>query len=107
MATIAEIAREVEAMLLRQGLERPGRELAQLVEVPCRSHRQPRARPRLSANGARTAWTAGSPIATRASTWTRPVAVSHIKAMRDSRVEEATELWLQQIRDESYVELRL
>lgn len=28
-------------------------------------------------------------------------------AMRDSRVEEATELWLQQIRDESYVELRL
>lgn len=29
------------------------------------------------------------------------------QAMRDSRVEEATELWLQQIRDESYVELRL
>ncbi len=29
------------------------------------------------------------------------------EAMRDSRVEEATELWLQQIRDESYVELRL
>jgi peptidyl-prolyl cis-trans isomerase SurA len=28
-------------------------------------------------------------------------------AMRDSRLEEATELWLQQIRDESYVELRL
>jgi peptidyl-prolyl cis-trans isomerase SurA len=28
-------------------------------------------------------------------------------AMRDSRVEEATELWLQQIRDESYVENRL
>jgi peptidyl-prolyl cis-trans isomerase SurA len=28
-------------------------------------------------------------------------------AMRDSRVEEATELWLQQIRDESYVEQRL
>jgi peptidyl-prolyl cis-trans isomerase SurA len=28
-------------------------------------------------------------------------------AMRDSRVEEATELWLQQIRDESYVERRL
>lgn len=28
-------------------------------------------------------------------------------ALRDSRVEEATELWLQQIRDESYVELRL
>jgi peptidyl-prolyl cis-trans isomerase SurA len=28
-------------------------------------------------------------------------------AMRDSRVEEATELWLQQIRDESYVESRL
>jgi peptidyl-prolyl cis-trans isomerase SurA len=27
--------------------------------------------------------------------------------LRDSRVEEATELWLQQIRDESYVELRL
>jgi peptidyl-prolyl cis-trans isomerase SurA len=29
------------------------------------------------------------------------------QAMRDSRVEEATELWLQQIRDESYVEMRL
>src|SRR3984885_7100356 len=29
------------------------------------------------------------------------------QAMRDSRVEEATELWLQQIRDEAYVELRL
>jgi peptidyl-prolyl cis-trans isomerase SurA len=29
------------------------------------------------------------------------------QALRDSRVEEATELWLQQIRDESYVELRL
>jgi peptidyl-prolyl cis-trans isomerase SurA len=29
------------------------------------------------------------------------------EAMRDSRVEEATELWLQQIRDEAYVELRL
>jgi peptidyl-prolyl cis-trans isomerase SurA len=29
------------------------------------------------------------------------------QGMRDSRVEEATELWLQQIRDESYVELRL
>ena len=29
------------------------------------------------------------------------------QAMRDSRVEEATELWLQQIRDESYVDLRL
>jgi peptidyl-prolyl cis-trans isomerase SurA len=29
------------------------------------------------------------------------------EAMRDSRVEEATELWLRQIRDESYVELRL
>jgi peptidyl-prolyl cis-trans isomerase SurA len=29
------------------------------------------------------------------------------EAMRDSRVEEATELWLQQIRDESYVEVRL
>jgi len=29
------------------------------------------------------------------------------EALRDSRVEEATELWLQQIRDESYVELRL
>jgi peptidyl-prolyl cis-trans isomerase SurA len=29
------------------------------------------------------------------------------EAMRDSRVDEATELWLQQIRDESYVELRL
>jgi peptidyl-prolyl cis-trans isomerase SurA len=29
------------------------------------------------------------------------------QSMRDSRVEEATELWLQQIRDESYVELRL
>src|SRR5579862_6212204 len=28
-------------------------------------------------------------------------------ALRDSRVEEATELWLQQIRDESYVEVRL
>jgi len=28
-------------------------------------------------------------------------------AMRDSRLEEATELWLQQIREESYVELRL
>ncbi len=28
-------------------------------------------------------------------------------ALRDSRVEEATELWLQRIRDESYVELRL
>jgi peptidyl-prolyl cis-trans isomerase SurA len=28
-------------------------------------------------------------------------------AMRDSRVEEATELWLQQIRDESYVDRRL
>jgi len=28
-------------------------------------------------------------------------------AMRDSRVEEATELWLQQIKDESYVEKRL
>jgi peptidyl-prolyl cis-trans isomerase SurA len=28
-------------------------------------------------------------------------------AMRDSRVEEATELWLQQIRDESYIERRL
>ncbi len=29
------------------------------------------------------------------------------QALRDSRVEEATELWLQQIRDEAYVELRL
>lgn len=29
------------------------------------------------------------------------------QALRDSRVEEATELWLQQIKDESYVELRL
>ena len=29
------------------------------------------------------------------------------EAMRDSRVEEATELWLQQIRDEAYVELRM
>ena len=29
------------------------------------------------------------------------------EALRDSRVEEATELWLQQLRDESYVELRL
>lgn len=29
------------------------------------------------------------------------------EAMRDSRVEEATELWLQQIRDEAYVETRL
>jgi peptidyl-prolyl cis-trans isomerase SurA len=29
------------------------------------------------------------------------------EAMRDSRVEEATELWLQQIRDEAYVEIRL
>lgn len=29
------------------------------------------------------------------------------EAMRDSRVEEATELWLQRIRDESYVEPRL
>ena len=29
------------------------------------------------------------------------------EALRDSRVEEATELWLQQIRDEAYVELRL
>jgi peptidyl-prolyl cis-trans isomerase SurA len=29
------------------------------------------------------------------------------EAMRDSRVEEATELWLQQIRDEAYVEMRL
>jgi peptidyl-prolyl cis-trans isomerase SurA len=29
------------------------------------------------------------------------------EALRDSRVEEATELWLQQIRDESFVELRL
>jgi peptidyl-prolyl cis-trans isomerase SurA len=29
------------------------------------------------------------------------------QAMRDSRVEEATELWLRQIRDESYIELRL
>jgi peptidyl-prolyl cis-trans isomerase SurA len=29
------------------------------------------------------------------------------QAMRDSRVEEATELWLQQIRDEAYVDLRL
>jgi hypothetical protein len=28
-------------------------------------------------------------------------------AMRDSRMEEATELWLQQIKDESYVEKRL
>jgi peptidyl-prolyl cis-trans isomerase SurA len=28
-------------------------------------------------------------------------------ALRDSRVEEATELWLRQIRDESYVEIRL
>ncbi len=28
------------------------------------------------------------------------------QALRDSRVEEATELWLQQIRDESFVELR-
>jgi len=28
-------------------------------------------------------------------------------AMRDSRLEEATELWLQQIKDESYVEKRL
>jgi peptidyl-prolyl cis-trans isomerase SurA len=28
-------------------------------------------------------------------------------AMRDSRVEEATELWLEQIKDESYVEKRL
>jgi peptidyl-prolyl cis-trans isomerase SurA len=28
-------------------------------------------------------------------------------AMRDSRLEEATELWLRQIRDESYVETRL
>ena len=29
------------------------------------------------------------------------------EALRDSRVEEATELWLQQIRDESYVETTL
>jgi peptidyl-prolyl cis-trans isomerase SurA len=29
------------------------------------------------------------------------------EALRDSRVEEATELWLQQIRDESFVELHL
>jgi peptidyl-prolyl cis-trans isomerase SurA len=29
------------------------------------------------------------------------------EALRDSRVEEATELWLQQIRDESFIELRL
>jgi len=29
------------------------------------------------------------------------------QALRDSRVEEATELWLQQIRDEAYVEIRL
>jgi peptidyl-prolyl cis-trans isomerase SurA len=29
------------------------------------------------------------------------------EALRDSRVEEATELWLQRIRDEAYVELRL
>lgn len=29
------------------------------------------------------------------------------EALRDSRLEEATELWLQQIRDESYVEVRL
>jgi peptidyl-prolyl cis-trans isomerase SurA len=29
------------------------------------------------------------------------------EALRDSRVEEATELWLQQIRDESFVELRI
>ncbi len=29
------------------------------------------------------------------------------EAMRDSRVEEATELWLQEIRDNAYVELRL
>ncbi len=29
------------------------------------------------------------------------------QALRDSRVEEATEVWLQKIRDESYVELRL
>ena len=29
------------------------------------------------------------------------------EAMRDTRVEEATELWLQEIRDNSYVELRL
>ena len=27
--------------------------------------------------------------------------------LRDSRVDEATELWLQQLRDEAYVELRL
>jgi peptidyl-prolyl cis-trans isomerase SurA len=26
--------------------------------------------------------------------------------LRDSRVDEATELWLQQLRDEAYVELR-
>jgi peptidyl-prolyl cis-trans isomerase SurA len=29
------------------------------------------------------------------------------QALRDSRLEEATELWLQRIRDEAYVELRL
>src|SRR6204780_1840475 len=29
------------------------------------------------------------------------------QALRDSRVQEATELWLQQIRDEAYVEIRL
>jgi peptidyl-prolyl cis-trans isomerase SurA len=29
------------------------------------------------------------------------------ESLRDSRVEEATELWLQRIRDEAYVELRL
>jgi peptidyl-prolyl cis-trans isomerase SurA len=29
------------------------------------------------------------------------------EALRDSRLEEATELWLQRIRDEAYVELRL
>jgi len=27
--------------------------------------------------------------------------------LRDSRSEEATELWLQQLRDESYVEIKL
>jgi peptidyl-prolyl cis-trans isomerase SurA len=29
------------------------------------------------------------------------------EALRDSRLEEATELWLQRIRDEAYVELHL
>ena len=47
-----------------------------------------------------------SGIAT-STTPTRPPRERAFEALRDSRVEEATELWLQQIRDEAYVELRL